>query len=340
MDRELTQREREILRQVIHSFILTANPVGSQYLAHKHGINLSSASIRNVMAKLEELGYLYHPHTSAGRIPTDKGYRFYIDSLMELDTLNQSEQEQIAESLNNALDSSDLLDEASHLLGKVSKQLSIVSSPNIADAILRKLELLKVSSSKVLVIISLDGGIVRTIVLEVESDVPESKLQNITSLLNERLTGLRLSEIRESIKERVAEYTDEEVVNRLAVLKDRIFAARPEADKLHIGMTQEIFTHPEYEQHENLKGIIEILEDENIIFHILETSEQDEPLSIRVGSENRESRLKDYSLITARYQFGAVKGTVGVVGPKRMQYSRLIPLVDFMAKLISNKLTS
>ncbi len=340
MNRELTQREKEVLREVVHYFILTANPVASKFISSKHGAGLSPATIRNVMAQLEEFGFLNHPHTSAGRVPTDKGYRFYLDSLISLDELGAEEIEQINAGLNAQMDSGELLSEASKLLGKVSRQLSLVSAPYLGDATLRKIELMSLNASKLLVVISLETGLIKTIVLEVEGEVAPQKLMKINSLLNERLSGLRLSEIRETILDRVGDYSDEEVIGRFTSMSEKIFASMPETERVHIGMPQDLLSHPEFELPENLKGILEILGNENVILHVLENSDTSEPITVRVGAEMKNEKLKDYSLITARYDVGGVSGTVGVVGPRRMQYSRLIPLVDFVAKVISNKLTA
>ncbi len=336
---ELSHREREVLREVIHDFILTANPVASRFIARKLDENLSPATIRHVMAQLEELGYLGHPHTSAGRVPTDKGYRLYLDSLISLDVLDEADRAQFSDGLDASLDAGELLSEASKLLGKVSKQLSLISAPYLGEATLTKLELISLNSSKILVVISLETGLIRTIVLEVETAVSAQKIREISSLLNERLAGHKLSEIRETILERVADYAKEDLVSKFASLGDRIFSPSSDADKVHIGMPQGILSHPEFDLPENLKGILEILGDENVILHILE-KENSEAITVKVGTENEDAKLKDYGLITAKYEVGAVKGTVGVVGPRRMQYSRLIPLVDFVAKVISFKLSS
>ena len=340
MMHDLTDREKEVLREVIHDFILTANPVASKLIANKLHENLSSATIRHVMAQLEELGYLDHPHTSAGRIPTDRGYRIYLDSLISFDELNEADRTQISEGLNASLASGELLSEASKLLGKVSKQLSLVSAPYLGEATLTKLELVSLNSSKILVVISLESGLIRTIVLEVETEVSDQRLNEISSILNERLAGVKLSEIRETILNRVGDYASVDIIGQFTNMRDKIFSSTSETDKVHIGMPQTILTHPEFDLPENLRGILEILGDENVILHILEKSDKSEPITVKVGSENDEEKLKDYSLITARYEVGAIKGTVGVVGPRRMQYSRLIPLVDFMAKVISNKLST
>ena len=340
MTRELTQREREVLREVVHSFILTATPVASKFISQKNDVGLSPATIRHVMAHLEDFGFLNHPHTSAGRVPTDKGYRFYLDSLISLDPLTEEDLAKISDGLSASLDSGELLSEASRLLGKVSKQLSLVSAPYLGDPVLTRIELVSLNSSKILVVISLETGLIKTIVLEVETQVGSQKLSKINSLLNERLAGLRLSEIRGTILERVGDYADEEVIGRFTTMSEKIFSPMPETDRVHIGMPQELLSHPEYELPENLKGILEILGDENVILHILEKGEKEEPITVKVGAENADAKLKDYSLITARYEVEGVSGTVGVVGPRRMQYSRLIPLVEFVAKVISNKLTS
>jgi heat-inducible transcriptional repressor len=340
MTRQLTQREQEVLREVVHDFILTATPVPSKFIAEKKGVGLSSATVRHVMAQLEEFGFLNHPHTSAGRVPTDKGYRFYLDSLISLDRLTEEDVAAISAGLNAPLESGELLSEASKLLGKVSRQLSLISAPYLGDAVLTKVELVSISASRILVVISLETGLIKTIVLEIEGEVGSQKLARITSLLNELLAGLPLSEIRGTILDRVGQYTDEEVIGKFASMKERIFAPMPETDKVHIGMPQGLLTHPEFELPEQLKGILEILGDENVILHILEKGDRVEPITVKVGSENEEAKLKDYSLITARYEVGGVSGTVGVVGPRRMQYSRLIPLVEFVAKVISNKLAS
>ncbi|MCL5021457.1 MAG: heat-inducible transcriptional repressor HrcA [Bacteroidetes bacterium] len=337
--RELTQREKEVLREVIHDFILTASPVASKYVARKEG-QLSPATVRHVMAQLEEFGYLNHPHTSAGRIPTDKGYRFYLDSLMSYDAIEELEKSRIAEELDRSIDSAELLTEASKLLSKMSRQLSLVSAPYLGDAVLSKLELIPLDSSKILVVISLESVMIKTIVMEVQSEINPVSIRKISSFLHERLAGLKLSEIRETILDRVGDYADEEVISRFASMTDKIFAPIPEADKVHIGMPQGLFSHPEFELPQNLKGILEIIGDENVILHILEIGDKAEPITVKIGIENTEEKLKDYSLITARYEVGGVTGTVGVVGPRRMQYSRLIPLVDFVAKVISNKLKS
>jgi heat-inducible transcriptional repressor len=166
-DENLNEREQSVLRHVVYNYISTAVPVGSRYISRHYESSLSPATIRNVMSDLEESGYLSHPHTSSGRIPTDLGYRYYVDFLMEMEQISEQEKKTILQQLDRSLDAEQLLRDTSKLLGKISNQLSIVTSPHLSTGIFQKLELIQVSSSKMLVLLSIQSGLVRTIMLEV-----------------------------------------------------------------------------------------------------------------------------------------------------------------------------
>lgn len=198
---DLNKREREILKHVVYNYIRTASPVGSRYVSRHFESNLSPATIRNVMADLEEQGFLSHPHTSAGRIPTDRGYRYYVDYLMDIDMLTEKEKQAIEEHLGYTPDPNDLLRETSKLLSKISRQLSVVSSPHLSSGVFEKLELIPITSSRLLVVMSIRSGLVRTIMMEVGSEVRREVLDRISSLLNERISGLTLQEIRDTFIE-------------------------------------------------------------------------------------------------------------------------------------------
>ena len=200
---KLTDREQSILHHVVYNYIQTAVPVGSRYISKHLEKNLSAASIRNVMADLEETGFLSHPHTSAGRVPTDLGYRFYIDYLMEMQQLGDDEKLRIHEQLKQTNDAEEMLRETSKLLGKISHQLSVVTSPHLSSGIFEKIELIPITGSKLLVVISIRTGIVRTIMLEVGAEVPRDHLDQVGRIINERLVGLTLREIRDSFVDRV-----------------------------------------------------------------------------------------------------------------------------------------
>jgi heat-inducible transcriptional repressor len=238
MLRDLNEREKEVLELIIQNFILTATPVGSRYLAKRSDLGLSDATIRNVMADLEDEGYITHPHTSAGRVPTDKGYRFYVNTMMRISALPQSERLKIDQNIMQLTasvpTSDDVLRESSKILGKLSKQIGVALSPKLSKGIFEKLDIVSLSSSKLMVIISIQSGLVKTIMLEVRSEIPRQKLDELAQLLNERLSGLALEEIRMSFVERIADYSDETGLIRVFIdSAERLFDDQPETERLH-----------------------------------------------------------------------------------------------------------
>ncbi|HTR80208.1 MAG TPA: heat-inducible transcriptional repressor HrcA [Bacteroidota bacterium] len=339
MTGSLNERERTILRSVIYSFIQTATPVGSRYISKHQGLGLSPATVRNVMSDLEYLGYIDHPHTSAGRIPTDKGYRFYVDSLIELENLSEREQSSIQSQIHASADPDEVLRETSRLLGTISHQLGIVSTPRVSGGIFEKLELVPISSSRIMVIISIGSGLVKTIMMEVHSEIPKNKLEEVSRLLNERLSGLTLKQIRATFADRVRDMQDEEtgLVRLFVESVDKVFDETRNKEKVHIGGTQSLLAQPEFSNAKNFRGIVELLENEDIIVHILEKNDPGEGnISIMIGSENHDDKMRDLSVVTSQYTVGDISGTIGIIGAKRMDYSKMIPLVDYMAKTISS----
>ncbi len=340
MTEKLSEREKTILRNIIYSFIQTATPVGSRYISKRHAVGLSPASVRNVMADLEYLGYINHPHTSAGRVPTDKGYRVYVDSLIALEQLSEAEQTAIQMHLQNASpEIDDLLKATSKLLGTISHQLGVVSSPRISSGVFEKLELVQISSTRILVIISIRSGFVRTIMMDVHAEIPRAKLEYLAQILNERFSGMTLAQIRKTFSSRVHDIESEStgLIRLFVDSVDKLFTNSGSADKLHIGGTQSLLAQPEFFDTENFRSIIEILENEDIIVHILEKKKPKEgKVSVSIGQENEDKKLRDYTIVSSQYAIGDTVGTISVFGPKRMNYSKVIPVVDYVAKTISS----
>ena len=334
----LNNRERDILRHVVFNFIQSAIPVGSRYISKHFESQLSPATIRNVMADLEELGLLYHPHTSAGRVPTDLGYRYYVDYLMEIQALSEVDKREIEQQLAGTNDPDTMLRETSKLLGKISKQLSIVSSPHIGSGVFEKLELIPISSSRVLVVISIRTGLVKTIMMEVGVELKREYLEQVSRLLNERLSGLTLREIRDTFVERTRDVQDERtgLIRLFIDSVDNLFDDMKDRDKVHISGTQNIIEQPEFIDPKNFRSVIELIENDDIIVHLLEKHEvSDRDLVVTIGSENDDTKVKDYSVVSATYDLDGVKGSVGIIGPRRMDYAKMIPLVDHVAKLVA-----
>lgn len=338
---DLNERERSVLWHVVHNYIQTAVPVGSRVLSKRIENQLSPATIRNVMADLEESGYLSHPHTSAGRVPTDLGYRYYIDFLMELQQLSEPEKQSIETLIEQNVEAEELLRETSKLLGKISKQLSVVSSPHLSSGIFEKLELIPLSSAKLLVVISIRSGLVKTVMLEVHADIRRETLQQISQLLNERLSGLTFQQIRDTFAERVKDMQTEKsgLVRLFIESVDQLFDDSKEREKVHISGTQNIIEQPEFVDPRNFRSVIELVENEEVIVHLLQKHEAtDRDFVVTIGAENEEDKAKDYSVVTATYNIDGVSGRVGIIGPKRMNYAKVIPLVDHVAKTIAHML--
>ena len=340
----LKDREKAILRFVIHQFILTANPVGSRNVSKRYDLGLSPASIRNVMADLEELGFLNHPHTSAGRVPTDKGYRVYVDSLMDPPRLEEKVKQIIDANLGSAAsETEELLKITSSILSELTNQLAMVTYPKFELALLEKIQIVQLSSSRILVVVSVKSGLIKTITLEIDADVKEEQIIIVQQLLNERLSGLRFSEIRNTIEERVKDFNSEvyrPIIRVFLDSVDKIFTDLS-SEKAIISGTKNILMQPEFEDSQNFQSVIELVENRDIIIHILDKNKSLplDDFTITIGEENRDEKLSDYSMITKEYKVGDLTGTLGIMGPKRMDYSKIVAAVVYVAQQLTQELT-
>ena len=337
---ELNEREKNILRSVVHQFILTATPVGSRNITKKYEMGISPATVRNIMADLEESGYINHPHTSAGRVPTDKGYRYYVDSLMELKKIKSTEKGMINKTLlADDIDTEELFRIASRLLSTITSQLACVSYPDIDSGIFEKLQIVSLTSTRLLVVISIKSGLVRTITLEIKINIKRNQLESVQRLLNERLAGLRFSEIRQTFRDRFKDVDDNQkpVIRLFFDSVDKIFKDDKKNEKLIITGARNVIKQPEFDDPERFESIIELMEDKDIIIHIMEKSgeKENDSVFISIGSENEDIKMRDYSFISKEYKFGETIGTLGIVGPKRMEYSKIVAIVDYIAKMLS-----
>ena len=330
---ELNDREKNILRFIIQQFILTANPVGSRNITKRYDIGFSPATVRNIMSDLEDSGFIDHPHTSAGRIPTDKGYRFYVDTLMDVKKLRSSE----IGLINKIHETNELLKVASNLLSSITHQIACVTYPKLDSGIFEKIQIIQLTSTRILVVITIKSGLVKTITLELNSDLKPSQLDPVQQLLNERLSGLSLQEIRDTFKERFKDVEEDQhpIIRLFVDSVDKIFKDDTRGERALITGAKNVIRQPEFENLDSFQSVIELIEDKDIIIHILEKSGENEQVYISIGSENENEKLNEYSFISKKYQLGEFSGTLGIVGPKRMEYSKVIAIVDYIAKMIS-----
>ncbi|MHB1688686.1 MAG: heat-inducible transcriptional repressor HrcA [Ignavibacteriaceae bacterium] len=345
LNEELNEREKNILRYIIQQFILTASPVGSRNITKKYHVGFSPATVRNIMSDLEDSGYINHPHTSAGRIPTDKGYRFYVDALMDVHELMNSEKGLINKELEiNISETEDLLNITSSLLSRITKQLACVTYPKLDSGILEKIQIVILTSTRILVVITIKSGFAKTITLEFSSDIKSSQIESVQRLLNERLNGLTLAEIRSTFSERFKDVEDDQkhIIRMFIDSADKIFRDSKQTDKLVITGAKNIIKQPEFDDPQKFQSIIELIEDKDFIIHILEKSGAlpSDQVYISIGSENKHQDLNEYSFVSKEYKLGDISGTLGIIGPKRMEYSKVVSIVDYMAKMLSEVLTN
>ena len=346
MDKEeLNQREKAILRSIVQQFILTATPVGSRNITKKYDIGYSPATVRNIMSDLEDSGYINHPHTSAGRVPTDKGYRYYVDSLMDIEKLNPKEKGLIDRSLNILLDETDeLVKITSKLLSSITKQIACVTYPNLESGTLEKIQIISLTSTRILVVISIKSGLVKTITMELDSEIKEAQIESVQTLLNERLSGLSFSEIRNTFKERFLDVEENQkpIIRLFVDSVEKLFKDDITSERLIVTGAKNIIQQPEFDNPESFQSIIELIEDKDVIIHIMEKSSEAkrQEVYISIGSESLEKKLQEYSFVSKEYNFGQIKGTLGIIGPKRMEYSKIVAIVDYLATFLTEQFKS
>lgn len=334
---DLSDREEQILEAIVLDFIKYAIPVGSNQIRKKYELDISPATIRNTMSYLEDMGLLYQPHTSAGRIPTYKGYRYYVDSLMKVEKLSRNEQSLIDETvLLYSRDIDELLKKTSRLLGKFSEQLGVVLAPRFYKGRFERIELFSLASDKVLVILELSSGLIKTLVLEVSSEIPKERLDVISGIINERLYGLTLREIKEDLDKRLKDISvdDSGLIKLFIDSANRSFNLISR-DDIHYGGTSYIMSKPEFRDPRKFGDFIGFIEDEQSIINLLERRSRECGVSITIGEENEEEKMKDYSIISANYKFFDVDGTLAIIGPTRMKYEKVISLINYTSTLIS-----
>ncbi|HWJ13313.1 MAG TPA: heat-inducible transcriptional repressor HrcA [Gemmatimonadaceae bacterium] len=347
---ELNRRERRVLEAVIRSYVETAEPAGSRTLSRRFGLGVSPATIRNTMSDLEAKGFLFHPHTSAGRVPTDKAYRAYVDSLLTRPPLPAVDTVRLSEGLggghgNSSSPIESILRRAAQTLGLLTQELGVAIGPRLDRAVLRRLELVRVSSQRLLMVLTLEGGVVRTVFVEVAGDIADSALGSVTAVLNERLGGLTIGQIRTSLSARLrdasADASAAELLNIFVQEGDQLFdAALPASDgqQVVLGTTSVLAEQPEFSAADRLRRLLALTETPDALGAAIRRRIQAPGISITIGAEHDDPRLEDFTLVTAEYQVGALAGVIGVIGPTRMPYDKVISLVGHTSRLLSDLL--
>jgi len=295
------------------------------------------------MSDLEETGFLGHPHTSAGRIPTDKGYRLYVDSLMEITDLAAEQKNNIIRRINqDSSDTEDLLRISSIILSEITNQLACVTFPKFESAILEKIQILQLSSKRILIVLSIKSGHVKTITLELDTEIELKDIEKVQIILNERLTDLTFNEIKKTFTDRIKDaenFGNHSIIRLFLDSADKIFSDINFTDKAFITGAKNILRQPEFDDAENFQSIIELIENKDIIIHIMDSKKPDgNSVSVSIGSENPSEILHNYSFVIKDYKVGETIGILGIVGPKRMEYSKSIAAILYIADILTSEL--
>jgi heat-inducible transcriptional repressor len=331
----LTQRYHEVLLAVVESYIDRPSPVGSRYVSRKHGFSLSSATIRNIMADLEEMGYLLQPHTSAGRVPTDQGYRYFVDSL-KIQDMDPGKAWQFLETrfVGVREDVEKLLAEATRELSSMSHCLAFAIPARPGGSTLNRIQFFSYMGTKVVCVLITNEGLVTTRILEHDADLSQTDLYRISDYLNAEFSGYTIDEIRAMlVKQLSKERTVQDLlINRaLAICDDAL--SFPTEDIIFSGIS-ELVGLPELS--DKINELTRAIEDKQRIVRLLEGLALSDGIRVVIGSENPERKMRNLSIITAQYHQGnRMSGALGMIGPMRMDYPRAISLVNQMARYVT-----
>ena len=338
---ELTERKRKILYAIIRNYLETGEPVGSRTISKYTDLNLSSATIRNEMSDLEEMGYIIQPHTSAGRIPSDKGYRLYVNELVEEKTAQVSTMNSLMIAKTNRME--EILKQVVRLLASRTNYTTMISAPSYRGNKVKFIQLSRLNARQLLNVVVIEGNVVKNHILDLDEEITEEQVLKLNLLLNTRLNGLTLADINlgliSNIKEEAGSHV--QVVNDvLDTIADVFFFNDTATTEIYTSGANNIFRYPELADIERASMLINTIEEKSVLADFIKDSEQKEQsgetgIKVYIGEEGPVESMKDCSVVTATYELGdGLQGTIGIIGPKRMDYEKVMNnLKSFKASL-------
>jgi heat-inducible transcriptional repressor len=337
----LSIRQVQVLDVIVRNYILSASPTGSRFIAKQRGFDLSAASIRNVMGDLEELGYITHPHTSAGRIPTDKGYRYYVDRLMKSVQLPAPVEQQIREEIQrvNHSDLHMVLEATTKALSRTTNLLGVILAPRLVSGVFRHVHIYEIEPNRFFMHLTIDSGFVKTIVIGLETTIPAERLNGACQIINDRFKGMTLAgmcEAGDTVFSDVEPYA-------LGIIKlfvpsiKKMIAEETSREEVYTEGEANILMQPEFFNKEKAGAIIEILECKQLLMHILDTGDEYQGrVMVTIGGEFENGQFSSFGIIKTKYQLGNMQGSLGIIGPKRMPYPFLVSAVEYTARTLSD----
>ena len=324
---ELDERKKKILQAVIRNYLETGEPVGSRTISKYTDLNLSSATIRNEMADLEEMGYIFQPHTSAGRIPSDKGYRLYVDAMMEEKEREVVEMKEMLVQRQDKMET--LLKQVARVLAQNTQYATMISAPQTKRSKLKFIQLSRVEANQLLAVIVIEGNVIKNNILSVQEELSDETLLKLNILLNTHLNGLSIDEINLAM----IAFMKQQAGIHSAIVSEVIDAVaeaiRAEEDlEIYTSGTKNFFKYPELADHERASELITTFEEKQLLSELVQDNLADENntgIQVYIGNETPVQGMRDCSIVTATYELDAgMKGTIGIIGPRRMDYEKVV----------------
>lgn len=337
---QLSDRAQTILRLLVENYVRDGQPVGSRSLSRDKSISLSPATIRNVMADLEELGLLRQPHTSAGRVPTETAYRLYVEHLMRFHQLTQEERTYIERSLKNAGDTDQMMAAVTHLLSELSSQIGVVLIPAVEDVVLKSADFVSLGGRRVLCVVVATSGLVDHLVVETEEELSREELTRVSNYMTELFSGVRLGDVRDRLVAMMD--ADREQVDRLLSrtvdLARQAIGASPAQEVLVEGTTA-LLDQPELADLAQVRRMLDTMADKARLVKLLNKCLASDGVRVFLGDDSDVTSELEFSLVATTYGTGETAlGSLGIIGPSRMEYRRVVPLVRYLGDSLSKAL--
>ncbi len=337
----LTERQKRILESIIKDYVFTAEPVGSRAMVRKHGLNISAATVRNEMADLEEMGYLEQPHTSAGRIPSEKGFRYYVDFMMESEIPSAAEIDLLHQALDDRIQEwNDVVQRVGHFLSQVTNYASFIIVPSVKLSQFHNLQIIPIQEGQAIVLVVTDIGIILHRRINISNSMHPDELKMIGDLFNRALSGKRLQEVKRSdlmaLRDEIR--SRRQVIDKALEALDNLLD-HSQDDRVVITGALNIIKEPEFKDLDKLRKVLTIFEEDGQLKEIL-PDQISEEVSIRIGKENKLDDIKEMSLVFAGYKTGGEMGKLGVIGPVRMEYWKAAGTVESVSRIVDELLNN
>ena len=333
----LNDRKKRILQAIVEEYIETAEPVSSNTIVNKYGMDFSSATVRNEMAELESIGYLDKPHTSAGRVPSAKGYRFYVDELLKDDNISLEEIKYIQSKLETKVNAiEDLTKIATTTLSEITHYTTVSIGPQATNNLIEEIKFVSLGARMLMAIIVTDAGIIKETIIKFDEDITEEQVETLNYMFNNKLKGKPL----EIITQPMEEYIQQEMsysVNVIKPILEQLKKVITEDENLYLEGANKAFELPEFKSLEIAKNFVNILDTKEIMLDMLNNGFA-EDINVYIGDENENEELKDFSVVTFKHSVGNKQlGTIGIIGPTRMDYSKVISVMKYISKKLNEQ---